>query len=362
MGKKGKIHNIRDIFPNTNLLEGATVEKSDDGTFQIKSFTIIKAGESSNGNYYSPRTLRAAAGKKVFEGKTFRTDHPEKGKEHSVRDVVGKIERTWFSEDGQSLKGDGFMSSTAEDLVIKTEEGLIGDLSINARGVTEIERHSGDKLRRNVKEIIEGYSVDLVCEAAAGGTLHEEYQRNKQLCERMKKRMDELEKLTIEELTEARPDLVKKIEENAKKADPPPEEKKTEEVKPITSEQVTTLVTEAVTKVFGARDEESAKKREAAVLTEAIGKAVVDVLAECGASDSVKSFVEKALVPFATENFDSLDSVNNGKEKLSEERDRVLAEFDTLAKNHVKESDEVGSGTGSGGEKKTRLTDLLVVA
>lgn len=360
MGKKGKIHNIRDIFPNTNLLEGATLTQADDGTFQIKNFTIIKAGESASGNYYSPQTLAMAARDKVFEGKTFRTDHPEKGKEHSVRDIVGKVERTYFSEETQSLKGDGFMSSTAGDLVIKAEEGLIGDLSINARGETEIERHSGDKLRRNVKVITEGYSVDLVCEAAAGGTLHEEFQRNKQLCERMKKRMDGLEKLTIEELTEARPDLIQKLTEAAKKADPPPEEKKKEEVKPVTSEQVTTLVTEAVTKVFTARDEESAKKNEASVLTEAISKAVTDVLAESGASDSVKSFVEKALVPFATESFDSLDSISN--EKLSEERDRVLAEFDALAKNHVKESDTAGSTTTETGKKGARLTDLLVVA
>lgn len=355
MAKKGKVHNIRDIFPSTNLLEGATVSKGEDGTFQIKGFTIIKAGESLNGNYYSPQTLRMAADKKVFEGKTFRTDHPrEEGGKHSVRDVVGKVERTWF--ENNSLKGDGFMSSTAEDLVIKTEEGLIGDLSINARGIAVIERHSGDKLRRNIKEIIEGFSVDLVCEAAAGGTLHEEYQRNKQLCERMKKRMDELEKLTIDELKEARPDLVKKITEEAK-PDPPKGDPK-DEVKPVTADEVKTLVTESITDIFKGRDVETAKKQEVADLAEGISKAITTVLAECGASDSVKSFVGKALTPWAAEEFKSLASID-GK-KLSEERDRVLAEFDSLIEERLKEPvDKTGSGANPTG--KRRLVDLMVV-
>jgi len=357
MAKKGKIHNIRDIFTNMNLLEGATISQSDNGTFKIDGFTIIKAGMSANGNYYPSDTLRKAAGAGVFNEKTIRTDHPD-ARPHSVKDIVGKIEKTWFNEQTQSLRGSGFLSSTADDLVTKAQEGLIGDLSINALGVTVIERYSGDKLRRNVKEIKKGYSVDLVCEAAAGGSLQEDYQKNKELCERMKNLMDELEKLTIEELKEARPDLVKKLQEEVKV---PPLKKKDDgkgDEARITADEVKTLVTEAVGTAFKSRDDVLAEETKKRLLLEGIGEAIEKTLEESGAADSIKSFVGKAMIPFATKNFETLDSIDNVK--LSEERDRVMADFDALVKEHVNAPPNSDTQIKGGGKRK-RMVELMIV-
>ena len=363
MAKKGKIHNIRDIFTNRNLLEGATFSQSpEDKTFKVEGFTIIKAGLSANGNFYPEATLRKAAEKGVFNEKTIRTDHPEMGNKQSVNDIVGKIEKTWFNEESGSLKGSGFFSSTADDLVTKVKEGLVGDLSINARGITKIEK-SGDKLRRNVEEITQGFSVDLVCEAAAGGGLHEDYQRNKKLCERMKKRMEEYEKLTYDELTEARPDLVEKILKEAGKADlKKTEEKKSEEVKSITAGEVKTLVEEGVgaviKNIFEGRDKEAAKKADENLLREGIAEAVNETITECAAPDSVKVFVGKALIPFAAEKFKTLADID--KKVLSEERDKIMADFETLIKEHTNFVPSVGDVKTGGGQKTgTRLIELI---
>lgn len=360
MAKKGKVHNIRDIFPNTNLLEGATISQSpDDGKFNIEGFTIIKAGLSANGNYYSAQTLREAGKKGVFSGKAIRTDHVDITASASVHDVVGKIEKTWFNEETQSLRGSGFLSSTADDLVTKVKEGLIGDLSINAIGVTQMERYSGDKLRRNVKEIRKGFSVDLVCEAAAGGTLHEEFQRNKELCERMRQLMDELEKLTLEELKEARPDLVAKIEESAKPAPKDPSKSvEDEKTKPLTATEVSGLVTKAITAHDKSRDELADKKDAERVLLEGLQVAVSDTMKECGAADSVKGLIERSMLPFAVENFKTVESVD--KTKLAAERDRLLADFSTLVKEHTEYIPPVKDGVPAGKEEM-RLVDLMIV-
>lgn len=361
MAKKGKIHNIRDIFTNRNFLEGATFSQSSEGdTFKVEGFTLIKAGLSSNGNFYSAATLRKAAEKGVFNEKTIRTDHPEMTRKQSVNDIVGKIEKTWFNEETESLKGSGFFSSTADDLVTKVKEGLVGDLSINARGITKIEK-SGDKLRRDVKEITQGFSVDLVCEAAAGGSLHEDYQKNKELCERMKKRMEDYEKLTYDELAEARPDLIEKVLKEAGKSIPKKTEK-SEEVQALGAEETKILVAEAVgTAVNGIlekRDKAAAKKADEDLLSEGIQEAIAEVLTECAAPDSVKVLVGKSLTPFGAKKFAALADID--KKVLSEERDKIMADFEALIKEHANfVPPKDGAETGSGEKTGTRLLDLV---
>ncbi len=363
MGRKNKksIHNIRDVFTGTDLLEGATLtQSSESDVFKVEGFTIIKVGESNNGNYYSAECLREAGRVGVFNGKQIRTDHPDVTRPESVKDIVGMIESSWYDNAAGRLKGNCFFSSVEKDLVTKVNEGLIGDLSINARGVAKIEK-TGDGLRRNIKEITEGFSVDLVCQAAAGGTLHEEFNRNKQLGERMKKRMDDLEKLTIDDLKESRPDLLEKILEGTVKQEGKDKTKETDEVKPMTADEVSTLVTESMTKILDKRDEVADKKETATILTEGSSKAVTEVLAESNVSDFTKGFVAKSLVPFATENFKDLAAIDS--KKLSEERDRLLKEFETILEEHQKfEPKEGNDGIGKPTKKVgTKLIDLLEV-
>jgi len=354
MAAKTKIHNIRDIFPNCNLLEGATIAQGEDGIFKVFGFTIIKSGLSMNKNYYSEKVLAESARDGIFNNKQIRTDHPDiAGGQASVKDVVGKITKTWYDGNKKSLRGDGFFSATVPDLVTKVKEGLVGDLSINARGVTEMVRDD-DKLRRHVKKITEGFSVDLVCEAAAGGTLHEEYLRHKRFCESMRYKMDELEKLTLEELKEARSDLVAKIEEEVKTKllKESKEDKST-----ITKEDVQTVVTEAITNALKTRDTEDAKRRDAQVLTESIEAAIEDVMNESNVKDSIKSFVKRNLIPFGTKTFTKVGEID--KKKLSEERDRVISDFTNLIKDFKEQPPAPTGGNGSS-ERSTHLVDLLV--
>lgn len=343
MGKNTE-HRITDIFYNVNLLEGAIPVEQEDGTFAIKNFTIIKAGLSANRNYYPPDVLRRDL--KVFEGVQIRTDHPSPNREASVRDIIGKIVKPRWSESDKAVRGDAIFSSVEKDLMTKVKERLIGDTSINAFGTTLLEKGPDGKTQRRIRALNSANSVDLVCEASAGGTLHEEKRQNSLICERMVETMSKLDNLTEEELDSARPDLVeailsrKKSSPNATAAGAPDLSKLAESIG------------EQVNKQLSNWEKKQDEKDVARALTEAIVTAVEETIEESTMVDEAKPLIRKSLLAFAGSTFKQIDAID--RTKLSEERDSMLthvAEVGTKIAEQKKDDDD---GKGGDGKKKDK--------
>lgn len=356
----GKLHKICDVFYGRNLLEGAAPKVQDDGTFMIMNATLIKAGTSSNGNFYPESTLQKAA--KLYEGKQIRTDHPSLLSPPSVKDIIGDIPKAWWSKESKAIKANVRFSSTAEDILIKVREGFIGDLSHNARGETEQEKAPNGGIRRRVKSIEQVYSVDLICEAAAGGTLHEEHRQTLLTCERMRDKMNELADLTLEELVKSRPDLAEAIAKDAvAKVDV--KEKKKDDDKTLTVEDIQTVVQESVGGIFKERDKLQAEKDAAAALIEAFDEVIDKTLSENDADDEVKDLVRGSLVAFAKRSFKSIDAIDN--KRLSEERDALFDKLGIISKKYIewelKESKGGKPKKGGGPDTGKRLMDHAIL-
>lgn len=362
MINKKLTHRITDIFYKVNMLEGAIPVVREDGMFVIRNFVIIRAGRSDNRNYYPVNTLRRDH--KVFEGVQIRTNHPEDGKAPSVKDIVGKAENLKFSESDKTIRADAVFSSVEGDLVTKIKENLIGDMSINAFGIASMEKGRDGRVQRRISSITAANSVDLVCEASAGGTLHEEKRQASLICERMVETMDELEKVTIEELKASRPDLVEAIQ---KKAVANTTSTIESTATPLDSTKIASLIEDAVTKASDA----SAKKvldvvektDQARRLVDGIKEAVSEVLEESSVIEEAKPVLRKNLIGFATTNFKTLEAID--KVKLSEERDSVIKGLLELAQKitESKENDEEGeddSGRKGKDKKKKSLFEFGV--
>lgn len=346
MGAKTKKHNIRDVFYGVNLMEGANPVHNEDGTFAIRNATIIKAGLSSNGNFYSEKVLKAAV--RLFKGVQMRTDHESIIRPASVHDVVGVIEKAWYNVQEKVIKAHVKFSSTAEDVMTKVKEGIIGDLSINAFGETIMEK-AGRKVQRTVKSIQKVFSLDLVCEASAGGTLQEDFRKHSLIIQNVRKQMEELENVTLEELLKARPDLVESIEKAAIAKLKEEIEKSGEKIEvsaapSVSKEEIGDVVKNQINSIFEERDKVAKDVSDASALNEAIKSAIEGVLKESDVDDAVKVFVRESLLPFAKESFKSVDDID--AKKLSEERDAVLKSFTELA-SKLGEKSRSGSTEGS---------------
>jgi hypothetical protein len=165
---------------------------------------ILSCGLSENGTYYSPEVVMGAV--EVFRGVQCYADHPKGGEtERSVRDVVGMIEDVWVNE-GQ-LWSQIRLSRAHDWLLTMIMEGLAGDLSINALGRTKVSRRNG-RVVREVIEITKAHSVDFVAKAAAGGRVERVIRESQGYEEGLRL----LERITEDELEEARPDLLEKLQ------------------------------------------------------------------------------------------------------------------------------------------------------
>lgn len=166
---------------------------------------ILSCGLSENGTYYSPEVVMSAVD--VFKGVQCYADHPRCGEtERSVRDVVGLIEDVWVNE-GQ-LWAQIRLSRAHDWLLTMIMEGLAGDLSINALGRTRVTRREG-RVVREVVEITKAHSVDFVAKAAAGGRIERVVRESQGYADGLRL----LERITVDELKEARPDLVDSLKE-----------------------------------------------------------------------------------------------------------------------------------------------------
>jgi hypothetical protein len=169
---------------------------------------ILSPGLSENGTYYPPEVVEESA--PIFRGVQCFADHPRPGEtERSVRDVVGAIEDAW--PDNGSIRGTMRISRTHDWLVTMLAEGLAGDISINALGRTKVARRDG-RVVREVIAITKAFSVDFVAKAAAGGRVERILRESEGYAEGLRL----LERLSPDELSEARPDLVDTLRERVR--------------------------------------------------------------------------------------------------------------------------------------------------
>lgn len=159
---------------------------------------LIGAGESANGNVYSPEVLEAAA--PLFVGVQMYADHPTRSEEYerperSVRDLVGRVIEARY-EDGK-IRARAKLSAAAGWLKTLIREGIAGDLSINAQG-----RGRKENGKFIVEAITAARSADFVTTGAARGRV---------LAVLEAYRPDSWAGLTIEDLAEHRPDILNEI-------------------------------------------------------------------------------------------------------------------------------------------------------
>jgi hypothetical protein len=169
---------------------------------------ILASGLSENGTFYPPEVVKNAAS--VFKGVQCYADHPRDGEvERSVRDVVGLIEDVW-PDDGR-LRATIRLSRSHDWLFTMLAEGLLGDLSINALGRTKVSRRDG-RVVREVVEITKAHSVDFVAKGAAGGRVERIIRESAGYEEGLRL----LERISLKEIAEARPDLSDQLREQVK--------------------------------------------------------------------------------------------------------------------------------------------------
>jgi 2'-5' RNA ligase len=203
-GVMNESRQIVDVF-DRSLSEAAV---KPDGAGYILSGVVIAEGLSANGNYYTEGALRS--GIEVFRNKPIYADHPslteeQDRPERSVRDLVGRLSSNtgdfWLAKNDAGKRVLRFknarLSKTADWLATMIEEGIAGDMSINAMG-------SGEEKDRtfHVTEFTEATSLDFVTQAAAGG-----------LGQLMAAQRggNALAGLTVRALASARPDLLDSI-------------------------------------------------------------------------------------------------------------------------------------------------------
>jgi hypothetical protein len=149
-----------------------------DGSIEV---TLIRAGASINGNYYSDSALRD--GVKLFEGvRVFSKtdDEHTKGTGKAVSNLIGGVYGARFVEgkgaDSGAIVGTFKPLNPSDPVVTKMTEavkrgmaGLMG-LSIDAIAKTE-KRKQGAKVLKEATKFFKVNSVDLIVEPGAGGGL-----------------------------------------------------------------------------------------------------------------------------------------------------------------------------------------------
>jgi len=190
----------------------------DAGAHTVKNARIITAGWSKNARAYPEHVLEASV--KLWDGVKAYADHPSKLErrnrpERSIRDVVGVYESPRY-RDGvvySDLRVLGEAKTWLWPFIEETVTSgkpIIG-LSINALGKTVKGKHEGRK-GIVVEAITHANSVDVVTTPAAGGG----FQDSELMMSDDGWTGAVLESLNLDELREARPDLLESLKKEWK--------------------------------------------------------------------------------------------------------------------------------------------------
>lgn len=193
-----------------NLSESCQLLERLEPTGKTWQVLLIRPGTSKNNNHYPAETLAKAA--PLFESKKAFADHATESErrarpERSVRDVVGWFDSVSSQAQGllarfHILESADWLRTMLVDAYNRGRPDLVG-FSIDAEGKTTARQHGGRRVNW-VESIERVNSVDVVTEPAAGGELVRLVASH-----RGDKETDmDLEKLSLEELKKARPDLL----------------------------------------------------------------------------------------------------------------------------------------------------------
>ncbi len=175
--------------------------------------TIIRAGMSKNGRFYSPLVLEKA--RPLFEGIRTYANHPSSSDmkdrpERSVLDITGYITDVIFEND--SIKGTRHFVGEAGERVWKIVEHVVNNkapnligASINAVGRGRKDKHEGQDTLI-VESIDHVNSVDDVTTPAAGGAFERLIASSDELLTTI------LNTMSFEEWFESRPEFVKRLQ------------------------------------------------------------------------------------------------------------------------------------------------------
>lgn len=197
---------------NQEITSDVLMEASEeDSSKREVILTIIKSGwgNKTHNHYYPPSALREAADRQTFAGVKMFVDHLSEsqrrmlnGLPRSVRDLVGRIKETWYDDESKTLKGRAKLVPWFYEMVASDLE--LVEASINAAGRATPKMIDG-KQARFVESIDKAMSVDWVVVGGAGGKVDALLEAH------LEERINMLEEMTVEQLVEARPDLVKDI-------------------------------------------------------------------------------------------------------------------------------------------------------
>lgn len=198
---------------NQDITSDVLVEASEEDNSSKREviLTIIKSGwgNKTHNHYYPPSALREAADRQTFAGVKMFVDHLSEsqrrmlgGLPRSVRDLVGRIKETWYDDESKTLKGRAKLVPWFYEMVASDPE--LVEASINAAGRATPKLIDG-KQARFVESIDKAMSVDWVVIGGAGGKVDALLEAH------LEERINMLEEMTVEQLVEARPDLVKDI-------------------------------------------------------------------------------------------------------------------------------------------------------
>lgn len=195
-----------------DITSDVLMEASEEGSPKREVIlTIIKSGwgNKAHNHYYPPSALREAADRQTFANVKMFVDHLSEsqrrmlgGLPRSVRDLVGRVKETWYDEESKTLKGRAKLVPWFYEMVASDPE--LVEASINAAGRATPKLIDG-KQARFVESIEKATSVDWVVVGGAGGKVDALLEAH------LEERINMLEEMTVEQLVEARPDLVKDI-------------------------------------------------------------------------------------------------------------------------------------------------------
>lgn len=206
----GVLLSFRLMSDMTAVNSEVLVEAKANGSNEV-ILTIISAGwgNEAHNHYYPAEVLEEAATNGVFSGVRMFADHLTRkqqqdlgGMPRSVRDVVGRIKETWYDAGSQSIKGRAKLVPWFYELVSHDPELI--EASINAKGRAKTKQIEG-RTGRFVEAIARALSVDWVVEGGAGGKVDELLEAHMEEIDNM------LDDLTVDQLVETRPDLIKDI-------------------------------------------------------------------------------------------------------------------------------------------------------
>jgi len=195
----------------TILVENIDLSEArfDTATNELRNVGLIKAGKSLNNRFYSEDVLKKAT--PIFEGSRAFDSH---AKNRKMGELTGWYKNVRYENGGIRADRQFLPTTSGRDVMVVVEAILNGaprslaGLSINAAGDAKMQKMDGQDMLV-VESITRAFSVDDVVDPAAGGSYTESASSDEMLAM-------VLHEMTFEEWFQARPEYVKRVQNEMK--------------------------------------------------------------------------------------------------------------------------------------------------